>query len=58
MLSHSHSPLFVYSKNMTFTVSYWVHDMESVKKKAITVGIIFTVNILCVIIFGVLLGWI
>jgi hypothetical protein len=41
-----------------FLVSFWVHDMESVRKKATAVGIIFAVNIACIIIFGAILGWI
>jgi hypothetical protein len=41
-----------------FLVSYWVHDMKTVKSKAITVGGIFAVNLLCALIFGVILKWI
>lgn len=41
-----------------FVVAYWVHDMKSVKSKAITVGAIFGFDILCALIFGVLLRWI
>ncbi len=40
-----------------FIVAYWVHDMESIKKQIITVGSIFTIVILSLIIFGSL-GWI
>jgi hypothetical protein len=40
-----------------FLVSFWVHDMESVKSKIITVGVIFAVDILAILIFGVALGW-
>jgi hypothetical protein len=41
-----------------FLVSYWVHDMESLKKKAaVTVGILgFDAG--CLLIFGAVLGWI
>ncbi|HGY54186.1 MAG TPA: hypothetical protein ENK44_00660 [Caldithrix abyssi] len=41
-----------------FLVSYWVHDMETVRKKVITVGAIFSVDIAAIIIFGFVLGWI
>ncbi|MDM8518012.1 hypothetical protein QUF76_17585, partial [Desulfobacterales bacterium HSG16] len=41
-----------------FVVSYWVYDMESVKKKAITVGTIFSFDGICLIVFGPILGWI
>lgn len=41
-----------------FLVSFWVHDMESVRSKAITVGIIFAVDLIAIIIFGFVLGWI
>ncbi|HID39107.1 MAG TPA: hypothetical protein EYP36_06300 [Calditrichaeota bacterium] len=41
-----------------FLVSYWVHDMKTVRKKVITVGTIFSVDILAIIIFGFVLGWI
>ncbi len=40
-----------------FIVSYWVLDMETVKKKMIVVGFIFGVDILAILIFGVILGW-
>lgn len=40
-----------------FLVSYWVHDMETVKKKLVTVGSIFSFNIVCLIVFGGILNW-
>ncbi len=40
-----------------FLVSFWVHDMQSVKNKAVTVGTIFAVDIAAIIIFGVFLEW-
>ncbi|MGD8454767.1 MAG: hypothetical protein PVF83_00175 [Anaerolineales bacterium] len=40
-----------------FLVSFWVHDMESMKKKVTTVGIIYGVDIVAIIVFGVVLGW-
>lgn len=41
-----------------FLVSFWVYDMESVRKKAITVGTILGFDLLCLIIFAGFLGWI
>mmetsp|Transcript_1029 Transcript_1029/g.808 ORF Transcript_1029/g.808 Transcript_1029/m.808 type:complete len:212 (-) Transcript_1029:404-1039(-) len=41
-----------------FLVSFWVFDMSTIKKKAVTVGIIFTVDVILILIFGVLLRWI
>jgi len=41
-----------------FLVSFWVHDMEKVKSKAIAVGTIFAVDILALILFGAVLRWI
>jgi hypothetical protein len=41
-----------------FLVSFWVHDMKSVRNKVITVGAIFAVNLAAILVFGVILGWI
>ncbi|HEX9973951.1 MAG TPA: hypothetical protein VGD14_17910 [bacterium] len=41
-----------------FAVSFWVYDMTSSKKQAMTVGIIFGFDIICLILFGVILKWI
>jgi hypothetical protein len=40
-----------------FAVSFWVHDMESIRSKIIAVGFIFAVDILAILIFGLVLGW-
>jgi hypothetical protein len=40
-----------------FAVAFWVHDMESVRSKAMAVGIIFTVDLVAILVFGVMLGW-
>ncbi len=39
-------------------VAFWVHDMDNVRKQAITVGCIFTFDIICLIIFAGILKWI
>lgn len=41
-----------------FAACYWVHDMDSIKKKLTAVGIILGVDIAALIIFGGLLHWI
>jgi len=41
-----------------FLVSFWVFDMESVKKKAITVGAILGFDIICLVVFMGVLKWI
>jgi hypothetical protein len=41
-----------------FLVSFWVHDMHSVKRKASTVGAILGFDALCLVVFGAFLGWI
>jgi hypothetical protein len=41
-----------------FLVSFWVHDMEKIKNKAITVGAILAVDIFALIVFGGVLKWI
>jgi len=40
-----------------FLVAFWVFDMETVKKKIQVSGIIYSVNISAIIIFGLILGW-
>ena len=41
-----------------FAVAFWVHDMKSLRNKLTTVGVIYTVNITALIVFGAILGWI
>ena len=41
-----------------FLVAFWVHDMESVRKKAITVGVIYAFDAACLVTFAGVLGWI
>ena len=50
-------PIFLFGYLHFFLVSYWVHDMKTVRAKAITVGIIFGVAIFGLVLFGAL-GWI
>jgi len=41
-----------------FLVSFWVFDMESVKKQAITVGAILGFDVICLVVFMGILNWI
>ena len=41
-----------------FLVSFWVFDMESIRKKIATVGVIFSVDLIALVLFGVMLKWI
>ncbi len=41
-----------------FVVSFWVHDMQSIRKKAATVGTIFAVDAIGLGLFVGILGWI
>jgi hypothetical protein len=50
-------PIFLFGYLHFFLVSYWVHDMKTVRAKVITVGIIFGVAIFGLVVFGSL-GWI
>jgi hypothetical protein len=50
-------PIFLFGYLHFFLVSYWVHDMKTVRAKAITVGAIFGTAILGLVVFGAL-GWI
>jgi hypothetical protein len=50
--------IFLFGYLHFFLVSFWVHDMPTVRAKATTVGVIYTVNLVAILIFGVILGWI
>jgi hypothetical protein len=41
-----------------FLVSFWVHDMPSLQRKIKTVGAIFALDIICLVLFLGVLGWI
>jgi hypothetical protein len=41
-----------------FLVSFWVHDMERVRSKIVTVGVIYAVDLAAILVFGVGLQWI
>ena len=50
-------PIVLFGYLHFFLVAFWVHDMESIRKKAITVGSIFVFDAAAILIFGVFLGW-
>jgi len=41
-----------------FLVSFWVHDMETVRQKAIIVGAILGLDLVALVLFAGVLGWI
>jgi len=41
-----------------FLMSFWVFDMGGIQKKIMTVGTIFAVDIIGLVLFGAVLGWI
>ena len=41
-----------------FVVSFWVYDMPSVRRKALTVGTIFAFDAVCLVVFAGMLKWI
>jgi hypothetical protein len=51
-------PIFLFGYLTFFLVSYWVHDMKTVRAKLTTVAVIFGVDVAAAILFGGILGWI
>ena len=51
-------PIVVFGYLHFFMVAYWVHDMESVRRKARVTGAIFAFDALLLLVFGGVLGWI
>ena len=50
--------IFLFGYLTFFLMSYWVFDMESVKKKLQVVGVIYAVDVIALFLFGVILKWI
>ena len=50
--------IFLFGYLTFFLVSYWVFDMEIVRKKLQVVGVIYAVDIAALLVFGVILKWI
>ena len=49
--------IFLFGYLHFFLVSFWVHDMKTVRSKVMTVGIIYAVDLAALLVFGVMLGW-
>jgi len=41
-----------------FGVAFWVHDMKSLRSQTTAVGVICAVDVVSLIVFGGILGWI
>ncbi|MFI5397357.1 MAG: hypothetical protein ACHQ9S_17605 [Candidatus Binatia bacterium] len=50
--------IFVLGYLTFFVVSFWVYDMSTIRKKALTVGAIFAFDIACLVVFAGMLKWI
>ena len=50
--------IFLFGYLTFFVVAFWVFDMKTIKSKLITVGTIWAVDILALVIFIPVLGWI
>ena len=49
--------IFLFGYLTFFLVSFWVHDLKTIRSKVIIVGTIFGMDLLAIIIFGFILGW-
>jgi hypothetical protein len=50
--------IWVFGYAYFFIVAYWVHDMETIRSKAITVGAILGFDLACLVVFMGVLHWI
>ena len=50
--------IFLFGYLTFFLVSYWVFDMESIKRKIQVIGVIYAVDVIALLVFGVTLKWI
>lgn len=50
--------IFLFGYLHFFLVSFWVFDMESLKRKVLTVATIYAVDVMCLIVFMGILKWI
>jgi len=50
--------LWIFGYFWFYAIAYWVHDMKTIKAKALTVGILFGIDIISLIVFIGVLGWI
>jgi len=50
--------IFLFGYLHFFLISFWVFDMESIKRQLQVLGVIYSVDVLALLLFGVILGWI
>jgi hypothetical protein len=50
--------IFVFGYLTFFLVSFWVFDMPTIRRKLNALGVIYGVDILALLIFGVALHWV
>ncbi len=50
--------IFLFGYMPFFLVSFWVFDMERLRRKVVTVGAIYAFDVACLVLFGVILRWI
>lgn len=50
--------IFVFGYLTFFLVSFWIFDMPTIRKKLTVLGVIYSVDILALLVFGVALRWI
>jgi uncharacterized membrane protein len=50
--------IFLFGYMPFFVVAFWVHDMKTMRRRVATVGTIYAFDAACIVIFGVILGWI
>jgi hypothetical protein len=51
-------PIVVFGYLTFFVVGFWVHDMTSLRRKAVTVGALYAFDAACLVLFAGVLGWI
>jgi len=49
--------LFLFGYLHFFLVSFWVHDMDTVQKKITFVSFLYLFDLVLILVFGVVLGW-
>ena len=50
-------PIFLFGYLHFFLVSFWVHDMKTIRAKSTAVGVMYAVVITALVVFGAILGW-
>jgi hypothetical protein len=50
--------IFLFGYLHFFIVAFWVYDMRSIRAKVVAVSTIYAFDAVCIVVFGVMLGWI